>query len=277
MISAIDSRLDKFLTKNGDHLLTHRWTRVENVFMDVNSLTITTLALLIVCGLGCETNERLNVTGPPQEGAVTARVLSAFGVDDQEIGINLPRGLQIAVVDGLEQPIADAIVSVYPGGRDRRDMAHQGNGIYEIDVLSDRLEVVEDEYFFEVDSEFIYPEHNVMRVPHEALDQRPTILAPTERSEHPVNENLVVRFEAVPGAEWYDLSIREHILEDWEPLQEDLTDTLAAISAEEAHGFSYIRIRARLALGDEDLETSRYDSRSFAEAQVRIFFVNPEE
>ena len=241
---------------------------------DIHCLITLATALVLVA---CEDTASLDETGPALEGSVTARVISTYGVDDTGPGINLPSGLQVFVADGLGQPVVDATVMVYPDGEGGEPMAHQGLGRYELDVLSGRLDEVDEEYFFEVISEWIYPDRIVLRVPHEVLEERPTIVAPAERSEHERNENLIVRWEGVEGADCYNLSTREHQLEPWELRQECLTDTLASFSGEEVRNFSYIRVRAMRELGDPERLEETFFSRSVSDAQVRIFLVSPED
>jgi hypothetical protein len=224
----------------------------------------------------CENDEGIRETEPLTVGSVTARLVSSFSIDDFQLDINLPNGLEVRVLNGENTPIADALVSVYPSGGEPLELAHQGNGAYRVDVLSGRLEDVESEYFVEVESEALLPSRFVFRVPHEPITERPLIVAPSDRSEQTVGQNLIIRWEPVPGASCYDVGVRSHPLEPWTIREDCLIDTIAAVEADDARDFGYILVRAENENGDPEQTALPYYSRSYTEAEVRIFFVSPE-
>lgn len=201
---------------------------------------------------------------------MTARVLSYFRLDDQMVGINLPGGLRVNVTDPLEAPIGDAEVWVWPSARDTEPMSHQGAGRYELDVLSGRRETVDD-YFFEVSSEWIVPETVVLRVPHEALTERPTINEPIDGAVHAIGQDIAVRWDEVSGADCYDVGSREHSLEDWTDHEVCITDLVATIPSETSGDSFFIRVRAAWTMGDEAYQTEPFHSRSVADAQVQVY------
>lgn len=233
---------------------------------------VATAALLAFAQLGCEQEETISETGLPTVGTVTATVSSSFGLQDQSAGVDLPQGLQVTVADGAATPVADAVVRVWPGGRDPQPMAHQAGGLYQIDTLSGRLDTVETEYFFEVVSEWLEPGTVVLRVPQRGLLTRPVIGVPEEGSEHPVNADLTVSWEPVDGADCYDVLTREHELQHvWDVQVECITETAYIIGADAVRGFSFIRVRARNELGDATFVSDAYHSTAESNAQVRVF------
>lgn len=264
--------------------LTSLVARHNNGHMKPSTTAVLFACLTSLFWLGCEDSAEVKETDPLTAGAVTARIVSSFSVDDPMLAIDLPNGLEVSVRDAANTPIADANVNIYPNGSDPIELAHQGNGLYRVDVLSGSIEDVADEYFVEVSSELLEaelfaPNPFVMRVPHEAILERPVIVAPTDRSEHLVGENLVIRWQPVEGAACYDVGVRDHELEAWTIVENCVTDTLAAIDGEAAQGFNFILVRAENEVGDQALTTLPYHSRSYSEADVRIFFVesDPEE
>jgi phage tail protein X len=229
-------------------------------------------AILAFAQVGCDREETISETGLPTVGTVTAVVASSFGLEDQGAGVDLPRGLQVTVADGAATPVADAVVRVWPGGRDPQPMAHEAGGLYRIDTLSGRLDTVEPDYFFEVVSEWIEPGTVVLRVPQTALLTRPVITVPEEGSEHPVNTDLTVSWEPVEGADCYDVLTREHELQhEWDVQVECVVETAYILRAETVQGFSFIRVRAHNELGDETFLSTAYYSTAEADAQVMVF------
>lgn len=240
-----------------------------------HSIGFVTIGLIALVGIGCEKEETVTETGLPTLGTVSARVVSSFGLEDQSTGITLPAGLQVFISDSAGSAVGDALVNVWPAAHNPEPMAHQGNGRYEFDVLSDRKEVVESDYFFEVVSDWIEPNRVVLRVPHEALTQAPELTSPQDSTDHNGGEELSIRWNDISGADCYSVSTREHTLEDWLHREECITTTSTSIVGEEVHDFSFVRVRAQRSLGDEAYVASPYFSHSYADAQVRIFIEEP--
>jgi hypothetical protein len=226
---------------------------------------------LFVLLVGCGSGPEITATALPTEGTVTAAVSSAFGLDDNRTGVDLPAGLQLNVLDAQGTPVADALVHVWPGGRSPQSMTHEGNGTYQVDILTGRLEPPKGAYFFEVESEWLVPTRVVVRVPHAALTGRPTIVEPEADSDQPLGQALQVEWRAVSGATCYDVATRTHSLQDWTTQMECETGTQALLPGEIVRDFTFIRVRARGSQGDASFETAPYVSKSHSDAQVRIF------
>ena len=232
--------------------------------------------LLSLSTMGCSDDETISEIWPPRIGTVTATVHSHLRVADLQPGIELPDGFQVRVRDGAGDPVVDATVRVWPGGRNPQTMPHDASGRYEIDALvTERIDSVETEYFFEVVSEWLDPQKVVLRVPHAPLTARPDLQAPVNRSEQTIGEDLDIHWNPVPGAECYDIGVREIEFLGNTTIRDCVTTTSATLSGEEARDFSFIRVRARHELGDVNLAMEPYFSAASADAEVEIYFVNP--
>lgn len=251
-----------------------RWSQ-----QDVNMMTrihiCIIVPLLVLLSTGCEKEETISETPLPTMGTVSGSVVSTFGLEDQATGINLPDGLQVRVTDSAGSSVGDAIVRVWPAAHNPETMAHQGRGRYEIDVLNDRREIVESDYFFEVVSELIEPNTVVLRVPHQPLLQQPVLTAPEESSDHMAGVDLLVSWEVVPGADCYAVSTRNHTLDEWTHQAQCISENSMTILGAQVQEFSFIRVKAIKVLGDEEFVTEPYYSYSSAAAQVRIFLEEP--
>jgi hypothetical protein len=152
-------------------------------------------------------------------------------------------------------------------------MVHNGDGLYELDVLSARESPPAREYFFEVEAEQLTPARVVLRVASEALVERPEIGAPEAGAEHTQGEPLSVMWFSVPGADCYDVGTREHEHQDWTWVQTCVDTTTLAIDGAAVR--DYVRVRARRSEGDATFASSNTYFETTSEAEVRVFLVTP--